>query len=184
MRDARNEDRFEDLLRRYARLLRRAITRACPPSLGILTTDIEQDARIRLWRAIESEKELEDPASYVYRVGVTATIDAIRRVRARREEQLPDAGSPENGMHAQLVSDWRSAPDVQAERHEIVDQVRQSLDALADNRRRAVALHLQGLTLEEIGHLLGWSAGKARNLVYRGLHDLRIELRRRGIDYP
>jgi RNA polymerase sigma-70 factor (ECF subfamily) len=54
---------------------------------------------------------------------------------------------------------------------------------LTENRRITVGLYLQGMTTEEIGGLLGWSEAKARNLVYRGLKDLRRELRALGIDY-
>jgi DNA-directed RNA polymerase specialized sigma24 family protein len=39
------------------------------------------------------------------------------------------------------------------------------------------------MTSEEIGELMGWSEPKARNLAYRGLKDLRHELRAEGIEY-
>ena len=35
----------------------------------------------------------------------------------------------------------------------------------------------------EVGRLLGWSESKARNLVYRGLRDLRAALKREGIHH-
>jgi RNA polymerase sigma-70 factor (ECF subfamily) len=42
---------------------------------------------------------------------------------------------------------------------------------------------LQGLNTAEIGELMGWSEAKARNLVYRGLDDVRSQLRAHGLDY-
>jgi DNA-directed RNA polymerase specialized sigma24 family protein len=39
------------------------------------------------------------------------------------------------------------------------------------------------MTSDEIADLMGWSRPKARNLVYRGLKDLRGKLRRAGIEY-
>jgi RNA polymerase sigma-70 factor (ECF subfamily) len=57
-----------------------------------------------------------------------------------------------------------------------------ALARLAANRRRAVKLHLQGMSFQEVARLLGWTDAKARNLVYRGLEDLRRELRRLGIE--
>jgi DNA-directed RNA polymerase specialized sigma24 family protein len=62
-------------------------------------------------------------------------------------------------------------------------QINLALAQLPENRRRAVGLHLQGLTTAEIGALLGWSEPKARNLVHRGLKDLRQSLRASGIEY-
>jgi DNA-directed RNA polymerase specialized sigma24 family protein len=38
------------------------------------------------------------------------------------------------------------------------------------------------MTTAEIGEILGWSEAKSRNLVHRGLKDLRRELRAEGID--
>src|SRR6185503_14601532 len=84
------EDRWRILLDQYGRLLRQAIARFRPQRLGVQTDDIEQEARIRLWRALRDERNITDPASYLYRVAATAAIDAVRRVKARREEPLPD----------------------------------------------------------------------------------------------
>jgi hypothetical protein len=39
------------------------------------------------------------------------------------------------------------------------------------------------MTLEEIAGLMNWSASRTRNLVYRGLADLRTALAARGIGY-
>jgi len=179
-RDPRAIARLEELLTRYGVLLRSVIRRHCPRDLGIHTGDIEQEARVRLWRALEREKELPDPASYIYRIAVTTTIDAVRRVVARREEQL----EPEATVAMQLVDDAENRPDVRMDRRELMAGMVKALATLADDRRRAVELHLQGLTLSEIADLQSWSESRARNLVYRGLDDLRQALRREGIEYP
>ena len=39
------------------------------------------------------------------------------------------------------------------------------------------------MSSQEIADLLGWSEAKARNLVYRGLSELRKYLREEGIEY-
>lgn len=186
-RDPQAVARLEDLLRRYGFLLRSVISRHCPKDLGIHTGDIEQEARVRLWRALEREKELPDPASYIHRIAVTTTIDAIRRVLARREEQFREPGDDESEatvLKMQLVDDAGNRPDVRMDRQELMAIMAKALATLAADRRRAVELHLQGLTLSEIADLLSWSESRARNLVYRGLDDLRQALRREGVEYP
>ena len=60
--------------------------------------------------------------------------------------------------------------------------MQEGLRRLQENRRRAVGLHLQGMTTDEIARMAGWTEPKARNLVYRGLADLRVELRGMGVD--
>ena len=44
-----------------------------------------------------------------------------------------------------------------------------------------VRMHLAGYPREEIATSLGWTEAKTRNLLYRGLDDLREALRARGI---
>ena len=80
------------------------------------------------------------------------------------------------------VADRQALPDRLAEGRQTVERVKGALGRLAEERRRAVVLHLQELTTDEIARALGWSEPKARHLVYRGLKDLRRVLRDQGIE--
>ena len=112
--DTARDAQFNLVVDEYGRFLSNAIAQLCPKDLGIQFSDIEQDAKLRLWRALESEREIRDLASYIYRIAATATIDAVRRVKARREEQLCVAGEDEeNGL--QLETAKENAPDRLAE---------------------------------------------------------------------
>lgn len=163
--------RWRALIEEHGALLRRTIVRICPKNLGIQFDDIEQDARLRLWRAIRDETILTRPASYIYRTAVTATLDAVRGAKARREETLPET----------LASRSEPVTDIVARRTQM-EQVQHALGKLRENRRQAVLLHLRGLTLPEVARLTGWSEFKARNLIYRGLKQLRKLLREEGIE--
>src|SRR5262245_18763153 len=179
------EARFNIIIEEYGRFLHRTIVQLCPKDLGLQFNDIEQDARLRLWRALQGEREIQDLTSYLYRIAVTATLDAIRRVKAKREEQLllAEEDDEETGEPHRLVAGPAHAPDLLTERRQLVRKVEAALAGLSENRRRAVGLHLEGMTTQEIGDLLGWTEPKARNLVYRGLQDLREQLRAEGVDY-
>jgi RNA polymerase sigma factor (sigma-70 family) len=179
------EARFNAVIKEYGRFLRQTIIRFCPKDLGIQFSDIEQEARLRLWRALQSEREIQNLTSYLYRIAVTSTLDAIRRVKSKREDQLllPEEEEEVAGKPQRLVAGPEHAPDLQAERRQLLRKVETALANIPENRRRAVRLHLQGLTKEEIGDLLGWTEAKARNLIYRGLQDLREQLRAEGVDY-
>jgi DNA-directed RNA polymerase specialized sigma24 family protein len=63
---------------------------------------------------------------------------------------------------------------------ELLKMLGNSMARLPENRRRAVVLHLRGYRTEEIAQRAGWSNAKARNLVYRGLSDLRQRLSAAG----
>lgn len=161
------------------------MARYCPRDMGLQFDDIVQEASIRLIRALRDEREIRDLASYAYRIAATTTIDAVRRARTRREEQLRVEGETDEddrGPHVIADPPDRS-PEREAERNELMRKIETALGRLAENRSRAVRLHLEGLTTAEIGGLLGWTEPKARNLVYRGLADLREALRAEGIDY-
>ena len=75
------------------------------------------------------------------------------------------------------------SPEALAERGELIAKIEQALSRLQENRKLAVGLYLKGMSTEEISELLGWSEAKARNLAYRGLKDLRDQLRAEGIEY-
>ena len=75
------------------------------------------------------------------------------------------------------------SPERAADRRRLLELVLAQLQDLPPDRRRAVALHLQGFTTQEIADLLTWTEPRARNLVYRGLDELRRRLRQQGIEY-
>jgi RNA polymerase sigma-70 factor (ECF subfamily) len=179
------EDRFNAILEKYDRFLRSTIVRMCPKDLGLQFNDIQQEARFQLWRAIESEREIRHPGSYIFRIAISVTIKAIHRAKARQEEQLrlaePDDESC--GELNSLATDPNMSPEALAERGELIAKIEQALSRLPENRKLAVGLYLKGMSTEEISELLGWSEAKARNLAYRGLKDLRDQLRAEGIEY-
>jgi RNA polymerase sigma-70 factor (ECF subfamily) len=186
-RDGPDVDRrLDDLLAAYGAFLRSAVRRLCPTALGVTIDEIEQDARIRLWHALKRERNITDPASYLYRIAATAAIDAMRRVRARREQQLDEAVRDEAaGVPISTpLSPAARTPEQLAADSQAADRIHEALTELPENRRRAVGLHLQGFTSTEIGRLLDWSEPKARNLTHRGLKDLRRLLQPEGIELP
>ncbi|MDQ6894953.1 MAG: RNA polymerase sigma factor [Acidobacteriota bacterium] len=179
---------FEELLEKYGDLLRQAIARVCPRRLGLQFDDIEQEARLRLWKTMQGETEIESPASYLYRIALTTTIDAVRRATARREEQLhfeneSSAGAPPSARLREPATDTAHSPEALAESRVLIGKVEAAMNRLSSDRRRAVGLHLRGFTPQEIASLLAWSESKARSLVYRGLADLRARLAAEGIEY-
>ena len=58
-------------------------------------------------------------------------------------------------------------PEDRIRSREIGTSIRDCLLDLIPNRRRAVALFLQGHTAAEVGEILGWTLRKTENLVFR-----------------
>lgn len=176
-REEEIERQLEELLERYRPLLKAAISRACPADLGIAIDDVEQEAGLRIWRALREATEIRHPASYLYKVAASATLDAVRRAttqRASRRSEVPAEMLAETEGPAERAA--AMAPDRLAAQRQQLHRARRELEGLEPDRRRAVGMHLQGFTPGEIAPLLGWSEAKARSLVYRGLAELRSRL--------
>jgi RNA polymerase sigma-70 factor (ECF subfamily) len=139
--------------------------------------DALQDVRIRLWRALGTgEKIRRAPASYLHRTVVSAAIDFIRRRRARR-----DAIVESNDVASLDIEDPPARADRDLDEQEVAAQIAQAIDDLPESRRGVVRMYLAGYDREEIASLLGWTEAKTRNLLYRGLDDLRATLTTRGL---
>ncbi|MFQ5740629.1 MAG: RNA polymerase sigma factor [Acidobacteriota bacterium] len=179
------EAKLNEIIEEYCGYLRSVIVRFCPRGMGIQVDDVEQEARIRVWQALNRESGIQHFPSYLYRVAVNATIDAIRRIRSRREEQLEGSQDQEDAPVQSIEPGVRSGrtPEEITQAREVLELVESTLASLPNDRRRAVGLYLQGLTSQEIADLLRWTEPRARNLLYRGLRELREKLRNRGIDY-
>lgn len=165
---------LEALLRRHAELVRRVGGRH-----GLSESDVDevfQEVRIRIWRArgTAGEQISGIPTSYLYRTAVSAALDVIRRHRRTREAELdPDEDDP-------AMSD-RVNPDSSLAASDLALQVERAIGEITESRRPVVRMYLAGYTREEIATLLGWTEAKTRNLLYRGLADLRARLAARGV---
>lgn len=138
--------------------------------------ELMQAVRLRLWGARGSAEQIEaTPASYVYRTATTAALDVIR---ARRSREDPIDAMQER-QHGSLGSVESPAASVEA--GELAAQVGQAIEEVTPSRRPVLRMYLAGYDREEIAALLGWSEARTRNLLYRGLDDLRAILTARGI---
>jgi RNA polymerase sigma factor (sigma-70 family) len=170
---AASRQRFEALVRDYGRLIASVVSRVGGASLGSSRADVEQEVLLALWKQVGAEQEIRHPSSYVYRAAVRETIRVLRRERALEPRVLEwAAGGPSD----------RADPEREAASRERIAAVEDSLAGLGPERERAVRAHLAGFDVREIMGMYGWPYQKARNLVARGMSDLRTALRRRGID--
>ncbi len=169
---------LEALLTQHGAWLERTVRALCPQHRGIDHDEVLQDVRLRVWRSLKRGRAVEKPASYLYRAATTATIDAVRRVTARREDQLEGADTAASETAPKAWPDPKPGPERVALSSEVQEQIARALERLSENRRLAVKLHLQGFTSTEIGRLCDWTEAKSRNLASRGMKDLRRELSR------
>ncbi|MFL5582751.1 MAG: RNA polymerase sigma factor [Gemmatimonadaceae bacterium] len=158
---------IEEVCARFGALVRHAGRRhGLDPEV---LDEVAQEVRIRLWRSLGTcEKIRGAPASYVYRTAVSAALDLLRRKRARGGIASADGAARLDGL-----SDGARLPGDTLDDEELSRQVSQAVERLPLARRVAVRMHLAGYDRDEMAALAGWTEAKTRNLLYRGLADLR-----------
>lgn len=161
--------RFDALARRYARLIRSVVQRVAGRQADSLGDDAEQEILLSLWKQVAQEREIVHPVSYIYRAAVRETTRLVRLAR-----RMPVDALVGDGVEAP-AADAADAPHAAAETHARIEA---ALATLAPDRRRAAEAHLAGLTVQQIMDLTGWPYQRARNLIARGVADLRAALRK------
>jgi RNA polymerase sigma factor (sigma-70 family) len=145
---------------------------------GLADSDMDeliQGVRLRLWRAQGDDARVESvTASYVHQAARSAAIDIVRSRRT-----LIASGS--QSIEDTVLTDAAVTPDVELEERETATRIMAVVDELAPDRRAAVKLHLAGYSREEIASLLRWTEVRTRNLVHRGMTDLRTRLVELGL---
>lgn len=168
--------RLDQLLARFAARVRAQIETNRLVREGIDPDDVEQEVRIRLWKALERDPNAEFPASYIQKVVATVLVDALRRHQVRPAEAMPE---PEEGGIE--FTDGGARPERVAMDAEQMAKLGRVLDELPPRRRRSLQLYLQGYALQEVADLNGLTLDAARKLIYRGLDELKQRLAALGL---
>lgn len=168
---------LERTLGNFAGILRRVCWRY--RFSGADADELLQEVRIRLWRAHGGEERAHEriagiPASYLHRTALSAAIDLLRRRRARGGDRMVAIEDQDDGPET-------PGPDQAFAESELAEQVERAIETIQPSRRPVVRMHLMGHPREEIARVLGWSDAKTRNLLYRGLADVRERLLAQGI---
>lgn len=166
---------LRDLIQRFDGFIRRTAARH-----GLSGSDLDevvQDLQVRIWKSFGTSEAIRRAnANYMQRAAVSASLDIIRRRRALKHQATSlDDVAP----HA--LTDRARPVDERVAGDETARAVHEALGGLQESRRAVVRMYLAGYDRFEIAELLGWTEGKTRNLIYRGLEDLRQILAARGI---
>jgi RNA polymerase sigma-70 factor (ECF subfamily) len=168
-------EEFEALLERFSRSIRAGVLRLGPEKSGIDPDDVIQEVKIKIWKKFEREKNAAHRSLYIQRVVNSTLVDLIRQARRRerlilheKQKLLSEEGRRVHNPSGE-ASFWQSLGE--------------AADSLMETRRKVVKLFLADMTLDEISSTLNWSRDKTRNLLYRGLTDLKEKLQDKGIEY-
>jgi RNA polymerase sigma factor (sigma-70 family) len=167
---------FEKLVEKYSRFIESQILQFNPQKNGIDPDDIFQEVKIKLWNVLTDEKKIYSVSSYIKKIVNSCVIDQIRK--SKREE-----GVISNEKRKKISDRHSYYKKHNSSEIELKNMVGEAVESLMESRRRVVKLYLLNMTLEEIAIFLNWSEAKTRNLLYRGLDDLKRMLKEKGIEY-
>jgi RNA polymerase sigma factor (sigma-70 family) len=162
----------DHLVRQYAGLVRAAVAKVLGRRDADLGDEVVQRVSEALWKQLRAEQVIEHPASYLYRCAVRETVRIVQRELDRREAPIEEASD---------VSAMTVDPEDALRARQLAEITEQIVGGLHSDRGTAVRAHLAGFSVEEIMQMHGWPYQKARNLIARGLSELRAQLAARGI---
>lgn len=169
-------ENFEELVERFSRFIEANIQKFDPQKSGIDPEDVSQEIKIKIWRILQDEKNIHNYTSYIRKIVDSTVIDQLRRFR--RQEGIISREKQKK------ISEYKSHYTMtMISEHEFSTIVGEAIDSLMESRKKVVRLFLLNMTLEEISIYLNWSRHKTRNLLYRGLADLKKVLKEKSIEY-
>jgi len=166
----RREEEFGQILENYAQFLNIQVRKYDLQKYGLDPEDILQDVRIKLWKLVHDEKMIFSPGSYFKKVINSSVIDHLRK--ARREDILL---RHEKQKHIAEIG--HSYSKEAAHKKIFEETVGRAVNRLIHSRRQVVKLYLLNFSVQDISSYMNWSVDKTRNLLYRGLADLRKSLK-------
>jgi|SRR5688572_4303144 len=173
--DAEVSRALHQLISRFDSFVRRTAARH-----GLLGPDLDevvQDLRVRIWRSFGTASAIRNAsATYLSRAAISASLDIVRKRRSGKS-----SGIALDSVSESALAERRAGPEERVAAADLARAVHEALGLLAESRRAVVRMYLAGYDRFEIAELLGWTEGKTRNLLYRGLDDLRGILTARGI---
>lgn len=133
--------------------------------------DVVQETFLRAYRRIGDYDSRARFSSWIHRIAANYAIDLLRRRRRWRwttvdpVERVAPLETPDAG------------PERSARSREIRERIERALEALTPKERVAFTLrHYEGLSIEEIGRVLGTRTNSTKNHVFRAVRKLRRRL--------
>lgn len=177
MEQSNNKERdFQIIIDNFSNFIRVLVHQYHLYKYGLDPEDISQDVNLRIWKLVCCEKKISNYTSYIKKIVNSSVIDHLRKMR--REETLY--------RHEKQIriSEMRLSYNNEILRYKNLEEsIGRAVELLIDSRRQVVKLYLLNFNIKEISGYLNWSHDKTRNLLYRGLNDLKQALKDMDIDY-
>jgi RNA polymerase sigma-70 factor, ECF subfamily len=172
---------FRELVERHSRPLFRVAYRMTGSESD--AEDVVQETFLKAYRQLARFDGRASFGTWLHRIAANCALDIVR-ARRRRGEQFSEPSGGLAGDVGGLTDDpVRSAPsgdptpDRLAMGSETRRRVAEAMNELSAVERAAFVMrHFEGVSMEEIGRVLGCQTGAAKHSVFRAVHKLRRAL--------
>ena len=171
---AGDHDAFRHLVERHSRSVFRLAYRLTGHEQD--AEDVVQEAFLKAFREIRRFEARSSFATWLYRIAVNCSHD-LRRQRPRAGTR-PSLDDPDGGVLADLADTSPAAdPLRELASRRIDERVHAAMSGLSAQERSAFVMrHFEGLSIEEIGRVLGLRTSAAKHSIFRAVHKLRRAL--------
>lgn len=136
--------------------------------------DIAQEVFIEVFNSVDKFREEAQLSTWVHRIAVTKSIEAIRRKRRKKRQAILVPGRTEEKVVDQSNGSNPVALLENAERDQVLNR---ALNSLPDSQRVAFTLHkVEGLSHEAIADIMGNSLSSVVSLIHRAKTNLQKKL--------
>lgn len=143
------------------------------------TEDLVQDVFVKAYRSLGWFKGDASFYTWVYRIAVNRTINFLKRRKRLSTGKMSlddmDLAIERDADYVELSS--RESPFRDMTITELQERLNKALQTLSEKHRTVVVLHdIQGVPHDEIGKMLGCSAGTVRSRLFYARQQLQKEL--------
>ena len=136
--------------------------------------DLVQETFLRAFRSLNSFEQRANFGTWLHRIAVNCSMDWIRK--RRKHEELNEEDADCRPLGASLHGQSRNS-DGLIYQVEVQQRVRSALKNLSPLERSAFVLrHFEGMSIEEIGSMLGVRSNAAKHSIFRAVRKMRQAL--------
>ena len=136
--------------------------------------DVVQDTWLKVHTQLGRFQARADVRTWLTRIAINCAIDHLRKTGRRTAVQ---SGDLEEGPVAAQARAVEPGPDRQVLAGEIHTRVTETMSRLTEIERAAFTLrHIEGLSIDEIGSLLGLKTNATKHSIFRAVRKMRTAL--------
>ena len=137
--------------------------------------DVVQETFLRAYKQLDKYEARASFSTWLYRIASNYSLDLIRS--RKRHEDKREQRPPEEPDVLQTIPAHNPGPDRMVYSGEVSQHVEAAMNELSAQERSAFVLrHFEGMSIEEIGAVLGTGVNATKHSIFRAVQKLRKSL--------